>query len=287
MNLSSPSYVFPRYAHQLPPLILRAAVAATLVIEIPLTIMLISPFLIMRRFGVIFQFILQLSIIVTGNYNFFNLLTIALAIKCWENDLYAECADSAQTNASSPILVRISTKKDFDKHSNFSEEDIEVVDADFENEGPIVFFIKGFYSVVKYFENSLIGKTVIACCSIGFFVLSFYIMIYIESITGSSRKSGSKFKIDFYSFEIRLLTSYKDLKKYIQPFCMIAFGEHSSSLFSLDFLCIYVCVLKVHALDRRLLAAYFNWVIFGIGGTVEILVVANDVFAPFLSLLQL
>lgn len=74
------------FAHQLPPVFLRASVAATLLIEIPLTVCLISPLLRVRRFGCALQWLLQATIIASGNYNFFNLLTILLALKSWESD---------------------------------------------------------------------------------------------------------------------------------------------------------------------------------------------------------
>lgn len=70
------------YAHQLPPLILRLGVAATFVIEIPATIFLLIPSTRVRRFGSWMQILLQLLIIATGNYNFFNLLTILLCFPC-------------------------------------------------------------------------------------------------------------------------------------------------------------------------------------------------------------
>ena len=43
------------FAHQLPPVLLKAGVAATLLIEIPYTFLLIAPFRTVRRIGVILQ----------------------------------------------------------------------------------------------------------------------------------------------------------------------------------------------------------------------------------------
>lgn len=74
------------YAHQLPPLFLRLGVAMTLLIEILWTFMLLAPLTYIRRIGVIFQLILQLLISMTGNYNFFNILTIVLMLPCWISD---------------------------------------------------------------------------------------------------------------------------------------------------------------------------------------------------------
>ena len=70
------------YAHQLPPFLLRLGVASTFVIEIPATILLISPWLRIRRVGAWMQIVLQVLIFATGNYNFFNILTIILCIPC-------------------------------------------------------------------------------------------------------------------------------------------------------------------------------------------------------------
>lgn len=74
------------FAHQLPPLVLRASVAATLVLEIPLAFLLLSPFRRARRIGAGMQMVFQLSILLTGNYTFFNLLTGALMVAAWTDD---------------------------------------------------------------------------------------------------------------------------------------------------------------------------------------------------------
>ena len=72
------------WAHQLPPLLLRVGVAATLWIEIPAAFLLVVPFSGARKVGAMLQITLQLLIILTGNYNFFNLLTMVLCIPVWE-----------------------------------------------------------------------------------------------------------------------------------------------------------------------------------------------------------
>lgn len=51
-------------------------------IEIPAAFLLISPFVSMRKIGAWLQILLQVLIILTGSYNFFNLLTIALCMPC-------------------------------------------------------------------------------------------------------------------------------------------------------------------------------------------------------------
>jgi hypothetical protein len=74
------------FAHQLPPIIQKFSVAATLVIEIPVACMLIFPLPRVRRYATFCQFALQILIILTGNYNFFNLLTMLLMMKVRETD---------------------------------------------------------------------------------------------------------------------------------------------------------------------------------------------------------
>jgi Lipase maturation factor len=65
-------------------------VAATLVIEIPLAVLLIFPFKRLRRIGAAAQILLQALIMLTGNYNFFNILTIGLMLPVWGEDGYEE-----------------------------------------------------------------------------------------------------------------------------------------------------------------------------------------------------
>ena len=57
----------------------RFGVAATLAIEGPLTLLLVAPFRRARTVGAYSQLLLQAMIAATGNYTFFNLLTVALA----------------------------------------------------------------------------------------------------------------------------------------------------------------------------------------------------------------
>ena len=89
------------YAHQLHPFLLRLSVAATLWIEIPVAFLLIAPFVKLRRIGATLQIVLQILIILSGNYNFFNILTIALTLPCMEED-YAD-------NGPSLIIRKVTT----------------------------------------------------------------------------------------------------------------------------------------------------------------------------------
>jgi uncharacterized membrane protein YphA (DoxX/SURF4 family) len=69
------------HAHQLHPLFLRFSVAMTLWLELPATLLLLVPTMPrIRQTGAILQMLLQITIILTGSYNFFNLLTMALCL---------------------------------------------------------------------------------------------------------------------------------------------------------------------------------------------------------------
>ncbi|CAH8547195.1 unnamed protein product [Schistosoma bovis] len=74
------------YAHHLPGWIHSLCVAATFIIEIPLPLLFFVPFRTTRLVSFYSQVLLQLSIILTGNYNFFNLLTIALCYSLLKDD---------------------------------------------------------------------------------------------------------------------------------------------------------------------------------------------------------
>ncbi|KAG6974121.1 hypothetical protein JG688_00003211 [Phytophthora aleatoria] len=87
------------YALQAPPIINRLAVAVTLLIEGPWTLFLIAPHPTLRRIGAIQQIALQISILLTGNYNFFNLLTIILAAALLDSDSGATDCDIDPTSS--------------------------------------------------------------------------------------------------------------------------------------------------------------------------------------------
>lgn len=67
------------WLHQSPPVFSRLQVAVTMLVEMPLTVLLLAgPFHTLARIGVWAQVALQLLIVATGNYAFFNVLTAAL-----------------------------------------------------------------------------------------------------------------------------------------------------------------------------------------------------------------
>jgi hypothetical protein len=67
------------YAHQLPPWFQKASTAGTLFVELAMPWLILTPRRLRATAGVTF-ILLQLLIALTGNYAFFNLLTIALAL---------------------------------------------------------------------------------------------------------------------------------------------------------------------------------------------------------------
>ncbi len=67
------------YAHQLPPAVQQAAVATMFVIEIAVPFLIFAPRR-LRRVACVAFVLFQLAIMATGNYGYFNLLTIALSL---------------------------------------------------------------------------------------------------------------------------------------------------------------------------------------------------------------
>ncbi|XP_028671631.1 lipase maturation factor 2a [Erpetoichthys calabaricus] len=68
------------FAHQLPDWFQKLSVAGTYVIEIAVPFLFFIPLRRLQLFSFYLQVLLQLLIILTGNYNFFNLLTIVLSL---------------------------------------------------------------------------------------------------------------------------------------------------------------------------------------------------------------
>ncbi|KAM9754422.1 lipase maturation factor 2a [Menidia menidia] len=68
------------FAHQLPVWWQKLSVVATFVIEIPVPLLFFSPLRRLRIGAFYLQMVLQVLIILSGNYNFFNLLTMALCL---------------------------------------------------------------------------------------------------------------------------------------------------------------------------------------------------------------
>uniref|UniRef100_U3ESK7 Lipase maturation factor n=1 Tax=Micrurus fulvius TaxID=8637 RepID=U3ESK7_MICFL len=74
------------FAHQLPIWLQKLSVVATYVIEIAIPPLFFVPLRRLRLFAFYTQVLLQALIIVTGNYNFFNLLTVVLSFSLLDDE---------------------------------------------------------------------------------------------------------------------------------------------------------------------------------------------------------
>ncbi|NXT58563.1 LMF2 factor, partial [Pluvianellus socialis] len=74
------------FAHQLPVWFQKFSVVATYVIEIAIPVLFFAPIRRLRLFAFYSQVLLQVLIILTGNYNFFNMLTIVLAFSLLDEE---------------------------------------------------------------------------------------------------------------------------------------------------------------------------------------------------------
>ncbi|XP_055568051.1 lipase maturation factor 2 [Falco biarmicus] len=74
------------FAHQLPVWFQKFSVVATYVIEIAIPLLFFAPIRRLRLFAFYSQVLLQVLIILTGNYNFFNMLTIVLAFSLLDEE---------------------------------------------------------------------------------------------------------------------------------------------------------------------------------------------------------
>jgi predicted DCC family thiol-disulfide oxidoreductase YuxK len=104
-NLSALSYYFQSqplptplawYAHRLPPGVLTASTAATFVIELGLPFLIFFP----RRLRFVAAFgilLLQVVILLTGNYTFFNLLTMALCLVLFDDAALRKISPASAT----------------------------------------------------------------------------------------------------------------------------------------------------------------------------------------------
>ncbi len=102
------------YAHQIHPFLLRLSVALTLIIEIQASFLLIFCRTEWRKIGAYLQLALQVLIISSGNYNFFNLLTMALCLPCMEQSSWTDYDEEKGVNH------RIIAK---DRRNNVSRDD--------------------------------------------------------------------------------------------------------------------------------------------------------------------
>lgn len=78
------------FANALPTWVLQLMTVGTYYVELVVPFAFFAPFLVLKRYAFWIQVIFQLSIIATGNYNFFNLLTIVLCISLLDGDFFGK-----------------------------------------------------------------------------------------------------------------------------------------------------------------------------------------------------
>ncbi|XP_034244722.1 lipase maturation factor 2-like [Thrips palmi] len=83
------------YAHHLPTGFLRFVTAVAILAETLVPAFFFFPLRSVRTFAFVLQVFLQLNIILTGNYNFFNLLTITLSLSLLDDDFFISNTSSA------------------------------------------------------------------------------------------------------------------------------------------------------------------------------------------------
>ena len=187
---------FAWFAHQLPPILLRFGVAATLVIEIPLAFLLVAPFLYVRRFGAILQVLLQVLILLTGNYNFFNLLTVALMIPVWADDNIATEASSGMPSADVHLSATTQTQS-------------MPIAMKLDDLGPIVAYSK----VLASFDKSFVGKMMqVSVCVLFIAVSTAWMIRYDNSPLKGPWWSGDQLSVK---------TTWSDLQPHMQTACAV------------------------------------------------------------------
>ena len=93
------------FAHQLPPLLLQGATLATLVIELAVPFLLFLPRRPRMLAAALFA-LLQLCIIATGNYNWFNLLSLTLCVAALDDQALTAMARRLAPGRLVPVLRR-------------------------------------------------------------------------------------------------------------------------------------------------------------------------------------
>ncbi|CAG2115959.1 unnamed protein product, partial [Medioppia subpectinata] len=97
---------FAWFVHHFPSSLLRLSVVMTYVTEIAVPFLFFIPIKNLRIFAFVMQVIFQLAIILTGNYNFFNLLTTVLCLSILNDSHVKTTVVSANTGANSGLKRR-------------------------------------------------------------------------------------------------------------------------------------------------------------------------------------
>ncbi|ESO91574.1 hypothetical protein LOTGIDRAFT_204109 [Lottia gigantea] len=91
------------FCHSFPDWFLKLSVVVTYVIEIPIPFLFFAPARGLRLFAFWAQVLLQVAIILTGNYNFFNLLTLTLCVSLLDDKFFGQ-VDKKKKKSSWSIL---------------------------------------------------------------------------------------------------------------------------------------------------------------------------------------
>ncbi|XP_071830736.1 lipase maturation factor 2-like isoform X2 [Apostichopus japonicus] len=97
------------YAHQLPEWFQKLSVVGTYLIEIPVPFLFFSPIRNLKMFAFWLQVIFQIAIILTGNYNFFNLLTITLCISLLDDEDLGYSTQGKRLQGLQKLVVRLTS----------------------------------------------------------------------------------------------------------------------------------------------------------------------------------
>ncbi|XP_077868173.1 lipase maturation factor 2-like [Saccoglossus kowalevskii] len=98
------------YAHHLPVWFQKLSVVFTYVIEIALPFLFFSPIRTMRIFAGLSQVFLMLLILLTGNYNFFNLLTAVLCLSTLDDNFFQKKKESRNNHSTFQIILQVVIK---------------------------------------------------------------------------------------------------------------------------------------------------------------------------------
>ncbi|XP_033645655.1 lipase maturation factor 2-like [Asterias rubens] len=98
------------YAHQIPQWFQKLSVAAVYAIECGTPFLFVSPIRNLRLFSFYSQILLQVLIVATGNYNFFNLLTITLCISLLDDRFFGRENTSEKSDSLLASFSRLLTK---------------------------------------------------------------------------------------------------------------------------------------------------------------------------------
>ena len=200
--------------------------------------------------------VLQFSIIVTGNYNFFNLLTIALLLKSWEEDKFDKFEDKVLSseeslpddNSRTDGNIGSGSGRDSDTNAPFeltnNSASFTVDQAHFFDEvdksGPFISIVKAVVISLTAFEKSNLGIIIQYLMALGFIFFSCWRMLYIYRVDTTSLDVNN-YDAFWEINNIALLTKYEDIEAFIEPICVSAIVLCCSGV-------LISCLMRMHFL---------------------------------------